>query len=93
LSPGAAIEQPRDFLGAEHHRQLARLVNDMAVLDDLVALERNPEKEPQRRDRLIDGRHANAARRQMELVAAHVLEARRIRRSPENAAKFLTLCT
>ena len=89
LEPRRGIEQPRHLLRAEHHRQLARLVNDMGVLDDLVALERDLEKEPQRRDGLIDGRHANAARRQMQLVAAHVLEARRIGRSPEERREVL----
>src|SRR5437868_5662352 len=59
-------------------RQLARLVNDVGVLDDLVAFERDPKEEPQRRDGLVDGRHANTARRQMQLVAAYVLEARHI---------------
>jgi hypothetical protein len=43
-----------------------------------VALERDPEKEPQRRDRLVEGRHTNAARRQMQLIATHVLERRRV---------------
>jgi hypothetical protein len=51
----------------------------MGVLDDIVAPERDLKKEPQRRDGLVDGRHANTARSQMELVAAYVLEARRIR--------------
>jgi hypothetical protein len=37
LQPGRGIEQPHHFLHAEHHRQLARLVNDMGMLDDLVA--------------------------------------------------------
>src|SRR5207248_8109558 len=44
LEPGCRIEQPRHFLGAQHHRQLARLVNDMGVFDDLVTPERDPEK-------------------------------------------------
>src|SRR5919198_2275221 len=61
----------------------------MGVLDNLVAPERDPKEEPQRRDGLVDGRHANAARRQMQLVAAHVLEARRIRRSPEKRSEVL----
>src|SRR5919201_2048844 len=61
----------------------------MGVLDNLVAPERDPKEEPQRRDGLVDGRHANAARRQMQLVAAHVLEARRIRRSPEERSEVL----
>ncbi|MET4804796.1 hypothetical protein [Bradyrhizobium sp. LB11.1] len=51
----------------------------MRVLDELVPLQRDPKEEPQRRNGLIDGRNANAARRQMQLVAAHVLEVRRIR--------------
>jgi hypothetical protein len=89
LQPRRGIEQPRHLFDAEHHRQLARLVNDMGMLDDLVALERDLKEEPQRRDGLIDGRHANTACRQMELVAAHVLEARRIRRSPEERSEVL----
>jgi hypothetical protein len=38
--PWRGIEQPRYFLHAEHHRQLARLVNDTGMLDDLVAFKR-----------------------------------------------------
>ncbi|MET4221130.1 hypothetical protein ABIB00_006365 [Bradyrhizobium sp. LB14.3] len=74
LESGRSIEQPR-----HHHRQLARLVNDMRMLDDVVALQRDPKEEPQRRDGLADGRNSNAARGQMQLIAAHVLEGRRIR--------------
>ena len=59
--------------------QLARFVNDMRMLDDLVALQRDPKEEPQRRNGLIDDRHTDTACRQMQLVAANVLEARRIR--------------
>jgi len=78
LQPGCSIEQPRHFLRAENHRQLARLVNEMCVLDDIVSPERDPEKEPQRRDGLVETRHADTARRQMQLVAAHILERRHI---------------
>src|SRR6266850_1591883 len=63
LEPGCGIEQPRYLLGAEHHRQLARLVNEMGVLDNIVTLERDPEKEPQGRYGLIEGGRANTARR------------------------------
>src|SRR6185437_3808285 len=70
-------------------RQLARLVNDMGMLEDLMALQRDLKEEPQRRNGLVDGRHANAARRQMQLVAAHVLEARLIRRSSEERSEVL----
>ena len=89
LQSRCGIEQPRHFLRTEHHRQLAPLVNDMGVFDDIVTLERDPEKEPQRRYGLVDGRHANTACRQMQLVAAHVLEGRRIRRSPEKRCEVL----
>jgi hypothetical protein len=78
LKPGRSIEQPRHFVRAENHRQLARLVNDMRVLDDLVAPERDLKKEAQCRDGLVEGRRTPAARSQMQQVAAHVLEARRI---------------
>src|SRR5215813_6136742 len=59
------------------------------MLDDLAAPERDLEKEPQRRDGLIDGRHTDAACRQMQLVAAHVLEGCRIRRSAEKRREVL----
>jgi hypothetical protein len=62
----------------------------MRVLDDIVAPERDPEKETQRRYGLVDGRYTNAARRQMQLVASKLaISGDR----PRNAAKFLTLCT
>jgi hypothetical protein len=63
LESGCGIEQPRHFLRAEHHRKLARFVNEMRVLDDVVAPERDPEKETQRRYGLVDGRYTNAAGR------------------------------
>jgi hypothetical protein len=69
-----------------------RLVNDMGVLDDIVAPERDLKKEPQRRDGLIEGRHANAARRQMQYRRTSSKLAVSGDR-PRNAAKFLTLCT
>lgn len=33
--PGRSIEQPRHLLGTEHHRPLARLMNEVRVLDDV----------------------------------------------------------
>src|SRR4051812_19365903 len=61
----------------------------MGMLDDLVAPERHLEKEPQRRDGLIDGRHTDAARRQMQLVAADVLETGQVWRSSEEGREVL----
>ena len=51
LQSRGSIEQLHHFLGAEHHRQLARLVNGMRMLDDLGAPERDFKKEPQCRSR------------------------------------------
>ena len=72
------VHEPRKLPVVLSPEEVARLVNEMCVLDDIVAPERDPEKEPQGRYGLIERRHANTARRQMKLVAAHVLEARRI---------------
>jgi hypothetical protein len=58
-------------------------MNECRVLDDVGAPERNPEKEPQRSHGVIENRDVRAARRQMQLKASDVLEARRIGRSAE----------
>ena len=44
FEPWGGIEQPRHFLRTEHHWKFARLVNDMGVLDDFVAPERDLKK-------------------------------------------------
>src|SRR5207245_1498078 len=67
LEPRCSIEQPRHLLLAQHNRQLARLMNEMRVLDDGISLERDPEKEPQCRNVPIDGGCAAAARHHMQL--------------------------
>ncbi len=56
---------------------------------DLVTPQRDLEEEPQGRDRLVDGRYADAARCQMELIAAHILKAGQIRRSSEEGCEVL----
>ena len=89
LEPRRRIEQARHFLRAQHHRQLARLVDELRVLHDIGAPERDLEEEPQRRDGLVEGRNADAARRQMQLIAAHVLEARRVGRAAEERGEVL----
>ena len=53
FEPRYRIEQPRHLLRAEHHRQLAGLMDERRVLDDGRSLERDPEKEPQRCHGLI----------------------------------------
>ena len=51
LKSRCGIQEPRHLLRTEHDRQLAGLVDERGVLDDVGALERDPEKEPQRRTR------------------------------------------
>lgn len=60
LEPRRRIEQSRHLFRAQHHWQLARLIDKMRVLDDGVPLERNPEKEPQRRYAVIENRDLRA---------------------------------
>ena len=59
------------------------------MLDDPVTLEGDPEKEPQRCDGLIEGRHVDAAPREMKLISGHVLEACRVGRAAEEGGEVL----
>src|SRR6202035_3497385 len=53
FEPRRRIEKTRDFLRAQDHRQLARLMNKLGVIQDVGAPKRDPEKEPQCRDALV----------------------------------------
>src|SRR5450755_3844605 len=66
FEPRRRIEKTRDFLRAQDHRQLAWLVDKLGVVQDVGAPKRNPEKEPQCRDALVEGRNAGATRHQMK---------------------------
>jgi hypothetical protein len=59
------------------------------VLDDVGAPERDLEEEPQRGHSMIENRDMRAGRRQMQLKASDVLEARRVGRSAEERSKIL----
>jgi hypothetical protein len=63
-------------------------VDERRVLDDVGAPECNPEEEPQRSNGVIEDGDVRAIRRQMQLKASDVLEARRIRRSAEERGKI-----
>src|SRR5215207_9407451 len=54
LEPRRGIEQTHYLFWAEDDRQLARLMDEVRVLDDGVSLERHSEKEPQRRYVTVD---------------------------------------
>ena len=64
-------------------------MDKVRVLQDIVSLERDPEEESQRRDALIEGRNADAARGQIELVAANIFEACSVRRSTKERREVL----
>src|SRR5882672_12025798 len=71
FEPRRRIEKTCDFLRAQDHRQLARLVDKLGVVHDIGAPKRDPEKEPQRRDALVEGRDPRTTCRQMKLIAAN----------------------
>jgi hypothetical protein len=87
FEPRRRIQEPRHLLRAEHDRQLAGFVDERRVLDDVGAPERDSEEEPQRSHSVIENRHMRAVRRQMQLKAPDVLEARRVGRSAEECSK------
>src|ERR1700681_2479034 len=89
LEAWRCIQKARHLLRAQHHRQLARLMDERGVLDDGGSLERDPEKEPQRRHGLIANWRAGAARGKMQLKAPDVLEARLVWRPSEKSCKVL----
>jgi hypothetical protein len=89
FEPRRCIQQPRHLLRTEHDRQLPGLVDERRVLDDLGAPERDPEEEPQRSHGVIDNGDVRAVRRQMQLKASDVLEARCVGRPAEERSKIL----
>jgi len=59
------------------------------MLDDLGAIERHIEEEPQRRDGGVDLWRTRAARRQMQPKATHVFRLSRVGRAAEERRKTL----
>jgi hypothetical protein len=89
FEPWRRVEETCDFLRAQDHRQLAWFVDKLSVVHDVGAPKRDPEKEPQCRDALVEGRNAGASGYQVKLIATHVLEARRIGRAAEEGSEVL----
>src|SRR5882757_8392623 len=58
FEPRRRIEKTCDFLRAQDHRQLAWLVDELGMVQDIGTPKRDPEKEPQRRDALVKGWNA-----------------------------------
>ena len=92
-SSGCGIEQPRFFLRNEHHRQPARLLDEVGVFDDIATPERDPEEEPQRRYGLV-GWSVHQRRSSPDAADSDGRPQLAISGDrPRKAAKFLTRCT
>jgi hypothetical protein len=63
-------------------------VDERRVLDDVGAPERDPEEKPKRSHGVIENGNVCAVRRQMQLKAPDVVEARRVGRSAEERSKI-----
>jgi len=64
-------------------------MDERRPLNEVGPPERDLEEEPQRRDRLVESGDANAARRQVELVATHVFGTRRVGRAAKIGREVL----
>ena len=84
LSSGAASSKR-----AQDDRQPARLVDERGVLDNVGALERDPEEEPQRGHGVIENRNLRVVLRRKQLKASDLFEASGIWRSAEECSKAL----
>ena len=87
LEVGRRLEQAGDLVGAEDHRQLARLGHERDLLHDLRPEQGDLEEEAQGCDGMVDGGRAGAGLAQEQLVAAHILEAGLVRRGAEEGAE------
>jgi hypothetical protein len=64
-------------------------MDELGMVQDVDAPKCDPEKEPQRRDALVEGRNARATCRQMKLIAAHVFKTRGVGRAAEKSGEVL----
>jgi hypothetical protein len=67
------LQQPRDLLGAQDHRDLTRLTHESEVSRHLGSVEGHGEEEAQRRNRPVDTRRPYAGLRLVQLEAPKVL--------------------
>src|SRR5215472_14905454 len=66
-------EQATNLLRAQNNGQAARLAGRDDLLGKIVALQRDPEEEPQGRGTDVDGRYRRPDRRQPQLIAMDIL--------------------
>ena len=83
LEAGRRVEQARDLVAAQYHRQVAGPAHPNQPARQIGAVERLGEQEPQRRHDAVHGRHRNAGLALGDLEPADVLGRRRVGRSPQ----------
>ena len=83
LEARCRLQHAGDFLRAQHDRRFARLARNRQMPDDIGAIERDVEEEPQRRASAVDRSRAYSARCQMQQVAADIFPARTYRASAQ----------
>ena len=81
------INQARDFLPAQHHGELARLVHGIHFRERLGTLQGHGEEKPQCGDRAVERRTGAAMLNQVQLVAAQILRRGGIGRAAEEAGE------
>src|SRR5258708_39318568 len=87
--PGAASRKRATSSGLKDNRNLARLMHGRQVPAEVGTIKRHIEKQPQCRDCGVDLWNASAARRQMQLKAAHVFRVSCVGRAVEVTCEVL----
>ena len=82
------LEKPHHLVGAQHHRQPARLAGIGDPLRDLRHTEGHAVKEPQRRNRLVQARPRHALRGEVHLEGPHVLQRQFVRGTSEKPTEL-----
>jgi hypothetical protein len=83
-----ARSEPHNLVGAQHHRQLARLAGVGDPLRNLAMTECDAIEEPQGADRLVQGWPRDPGRDQVYLECAHILQAQPVGRAAEMSAEL-----
>ena len=80
-------EKPTSFLRAENDRKAARLADRHDLVGKIIALQRDPEEEPQSSGTDVDGWRRRSDRRQPQLIAMDILGGGLVGRPAEEISK------
>jgi len=82
------LQEPHDFVGAEHHGKLARFAGVSDPIRDRRSAEPHAVQEAQGADDLVQRRPRDALRSQMHLIGPNILQAKPIRRATKILAEL-----